>query len=304
MSSIWNNYTRPLSKAEMLQKYINDCYTFRSENTNIPIHTSNDQKIRIMSYNVFGWRSLHGSEMIDLSDLTSFYKMLKVIQDCNPDVLILEEFVLDSKISSIFSKLGYNYNFMCNTMSSGIPFGNIILSKYPLKNVEVKSYQADMNNPIERRGYVKATINLPNSKSFTIFGTHLDVWDDSGNLRKNEVLELLNQMNLTDNIIVIGDFNSIRSKDYEKEVWNAIVQNTIQRTKLPPSTVALDFLDQTGFLDCFTQIGFLLPKFTVWNGTLIDFIFLNKNWNLPIAGSYAYYDSASDHIPIIMDILY
>src|SRR4029078_1034715 len=69
-----------------------------------------------------------------------------------------------------------------------------------------------------------------------------------------------------------------------------------------PTTMALDYVASEGYKDSFTRGGFAAPQFSVWTGTLIDFLFLSPKWNLGISGSYVFYNWASDHIPVIMDI--
>ena len=61
-------------------------------------------------------------------------------------------------------------------------------------------------------------------------------------------------------------------------------------------------LENNEFQDCFTKSKQQCPKFTVWSGTAVDFMYLDKKWDLPIAGCHTYYSSASDHLPVIMDV--
>ena len=93
-------------------------------------------------------------------------------------------------------------------------------------------------------------------------------------------------------------------------------------------TDTLDFIEQQGFQDSFTQAHTKTfnrataskataqrdadahaqhaklsnPTYTVWTGTVVDFIFCSPEWNLPVE-SYIYYSTASDHLPVIMDII-
>ena len=90
--------------------------------------------------------------------------------------------------------------------------------------------------------------------------------------------------------------------------WHTIVPqmdspaNLRYLLELFPPCVALNYLLEKSWKDSFEVSGFQPPQFTTWSGTRIDFLFLNPVWNLPLKGSYVYYDWASDHIPVIMDI--
>ena len=85
-----------------------------------------------------------------------------------------------------------------------------------------------------------------------------------------------------------------------KLVWN-LLQYEDNARKSPTITKSLDLLEKAGFVDCFTKASFKKPKFTVWSGTTVDFLML-KNWHLPISWCGVMYTTASDHLPVIMDI--
>ncbi len=218
---------------------------------------------------------------------------------------------------------------------------NCILSKYPFAKPAIKKQYAvnpDISvagqNP-EQRCFVGAVIQLPNSKLVSVYGTHLEVRPiiarnaqgekrefTPENARKAQLEELVAYINNNDknsNIIIGADFNGFRKQDLQyrignktlwtilQESWSDVLkisdipQNLSYLVDPQPSSVALDYLAEQHYRDSFALSGFQPPQFTTWTGTRVDFLFLNSTWNLPIKGSYVFYNWSSDHIPVIMD---
>ena len=219
---------------------------------------------------------------------------------------------------------------------------NCILSKYPFAKPAIKkqfTINPDITskdqNP-EQRCFVGAEIQLPNNKHVSVYGTHLEVRPiimrtaqgekrelTPENARKAQLEELVEYINANDknnNIIIGADFNGFRKQDLQytignktlwtilQESWSDILKvsdiprNVSSLADLQPSSLALDYLAGQGYRDSFAVSGFQPPQFTTWTGTRIDFLFLNSAWNLPLKGSYVFYNWSSDHIPVFMDI--
>jgi len=303
-ASVWNRLSkgRPLTKGIMIADYIGDCKKSSDQNQFIPKHEKNINSLRVMTYNVFEWNSP--------DDKANFEGILNVIKDINPDILILQEARNEGDKITALAELGYTGHTFCDAKAywTRVPFGNMVFSKYPIIKTENAPFIADKKSKNEeQRCYVKMVINLPNEKQVTVFGAHLDIWDPSGALAKAEIQELIDQSRNIENVIIAADFNSVRTEDYnyvveKKKVWNILSKISKNRTGYPPATSALHTLQNSGFVDSFTRIGFQSPKFTVWSGTAVDFIFVNRDFNLPVLGSYLCYSSASDHLPVIMDV--
>lgn len=207
--------------------------------------------------------------------------------------------------------------------------------------LSLKMYQgAGAANP-EQRCFVGARIQLPNKKEISVYGTHLEVRpimarsaDGKGRgltpdvARKEQMEELLDYIKNNDannNIIIGADFNSFRKQDLQaytiggtplwsllEKDWSNILKETAKDVpqglgnfvdKTPAAaTAALDYVASQGYKDSFALGGFVSPQFTVWTGTMIDFLLLSPTWNLGLKGGYAFYSWASDHIPVIIDI--
>ena len=121
---------------------------------------------------------------------------------------------------------------------------------------------------MEVRCFVKSAVNIPNKSEFFIYGTHLEV-NGTDDIRLNQLKEVSADIQTTlknKNVIIAADFNATRTN----------------------SPLAL--MQQAGFKNSFSYLGWQHPHFTNWTGTEIDFIFLSPSWNLLIAGAYVYYD--------------
>lgn len=303
---LWNFFSqgKQLSRYEMTQSFIADCVAHEHKNSTIASHTFGDTTARLATYNVHMWKDAFGRKNFDA--------ITDTIKKINADVLVLQEVHMfdHNHILNRLKDLGYQYTCAGQTTTiHGKFFGNMIVSKYPFaQEPTVKTYDADQKIAGERRCYIKATVQLPHDKKVTVYGTHLDVYDDSEALRTQEIEELVADAQKSTEPCVIGaDYNAVRARDYNyqvngNKVWDMLNHNSKKRIGIPTQTKALETLERNGFIDSFTKNNQQSPRFTVWSGTAVDFFYLNKNWNLPITNSYVYYSSASDHLPILMDV--
>ena len=306
IASIWLDTSKYKSNAQYKkQLFIQDCKQYATENNKIPVRKEDPSLVRIATYNIHAWKNPYGKKNLDT--------ILDVINTIDADVIILQEAVLDPALMNYIStRLNCsltNKNF-CKTISykNNTEFGNIIISKLPIHALTSHTYAVPQGK--ETRCFIKAELVLANQKKLSIYGTHLEVHDKSWNESKrvSEIKELLTytSTDTNENIIIAGDLNAVRKEDYQykifgKAMWPLLVRENRLRG-YPTPTKALDTLKANGFIDSFTKTDSSNPRFTVWTGTAVDFIFLSPQWNLPLAGSYIYYNGASDHLPVILDI--
>ena len=272
--------TGRFNKEQALNLFVQDMRKFKTENAKIPPKTNNI--FRIMTYNVHFWKDPYTKK-------DNFNVIWQVIDKINPDVLILEEASSrgrfdQSRMYQELKKRNYNHLAACNTVR-GKWFGNIIASRIKPTKVLRAPFDIQERRGQEDRCFVFSELRLPNGKKLHIYGTHLEVGKikgkDHNEIRYQQMKQISDyvQCNLArENVLIAGDFNASRN---EKPVKH---------------------LSEIGFKDCFAVLGWQHPQFTSWAGTEIDFIFLNPAWQLPLAGCYIYYDAASDHLPVIMDI--
>jgi len=326
-ASGWYQYTEATipSRRDWETSFVQDCQRFSSENDHIPPHTKNSNTVRIATYNIHFWckpsiapfnyqtgKNRHSEQ--DIQD--NFHTIIAAIKTINADVVCLQEVLLFDApfIERTLKEWGYEYIFSGDESEwEGSRFCVTIASKYPFEqNPRGKTFDIDtkdMAHPLEKHCFVKATVALLNKK-ITLYTSHFDCFDTTETIRYEEVKELIKDSSdnsLTDNIIICGDFNAVRAQDLQYSIngntaWNLLDHDTLLRTKVPLQTKALDLFTAHGFSDCFSKGEIAMPAFSAWNGTVVDFIFLNNRWRLPITGCYFYYTAASDHLPVIMDI--
>lgn len=314
-ASIWEKYAQEgtLDRKAIAPLFIKDCVRDSTQNAYIPVN--NPGLARIATYNVHFWT--------DSLRKRSYEDILNVITSIDADILMLQEVRLFStkeaqKIKNDFESIGYMFQVfmpMKNwSKKEGDGFGNMLLSKYRFLQLPIKKvYDVDQNKG-EERNFINVVIKLPDNNILSVYGTHLDVWDGSGVIREQEVQELIAaaKKDTNANIVLAADWNAIRDRDYQYQVagnlvWDLQTDIFMQREGLSLKlkgipTRALSYIEESGFRDCFTRAGLVGPKYTVWTGTVVDFLFCSPLWSLPISGSYLYFSAASDHLPVIMDI--
>lgn len=316
-SSLWRsiikNDFKPVDANNLLQNFTLDCENNINENMAIPKHKPNKTTLRIATYNVHA--------LSDPNRKLNFKKIIEVIKNINADIIILQEMPQYNKhkdtirqVNTLLEKLDYTYKhnnlfIPCFYTKSIGMCGNIILIKnhveYKILNKTI--FEVDKHNK-KIRAFIGISVKPTPKIDFNIYGTHLDVYDETGKTSTLEILELIEIINAQNKpSIIAADCNAVRKSDYLYKVndytaWDLL--NTVNkiRTGIQVPTETLNNLIKNGFQDCFTKNRQQPPKFTVWTGTAVDFLWLNKNWNLPIVGTYVYYSDASDHLPIIMDI--
>jgi endonuclease/exonuclease/phosphatase family metal-dependent hydrolase len=349
---IWyaTNAGQKLDRAAMINKFRTICNQLgATENTKIPAK-SNDI-CRVATYNVHFWISPYDSWNKARND-NDFNRIIEVIKKSAPDILILEEVGgaehdFRTSFDQFCQQAGYNYVVYGSTSAQGVDapghLYNCIASKYPFVGQPIKKQYSTNPDPSvagqnpEQRCFVGVVVQLPNNKTMSVYGTHLEVRpitikDPAGggksltpeNVRKAQLEELVKYISENDknqNVIIGGDFNGFRRQDLtaykigNRTLWDILEQdwpNILKVMDRPanleayldqkPPYFALEYLAQKGYRDSFELSGFRPPQFTTWTGTRIDFLFLNSTWNLPLKGGYVFYNWASDHIPVIVDI--
>lgn len=287
-----NNYSQciPTSSSTLVKSFLADAKRYRKYNDLIPNKSGNI--IRILTYNVHYWTDL-GSKNVTAAEI------MKKILMLNPNLIGLQE-VLIPKERDVYSDYGWSIrnifrplkDYTLETISvckvccrQDTTFGNLLGSNLPLSQVQKILFP----NKYESRGAIMGIIQPPTGKKFLYIVTHLDVFDESGEIRREE-LNLLFQFiekNYPKNIptILTGDFNCLKYEDYSDRDRPTGDFDTIRK------------IEEYGFTDVFEGL-----KYSVWSGRRVDYVFV-KNFYREIDGTYVYYDDLSDHFALIVDIL-
>ena len=289
-------------RSELIKMFKQDQTEQLGLNEYIPQNRPTNE-IRIATYNVHYWSRPESHNPMPAGEDTA--KILLTIKNIEADIIVLQEvsFVypeVKKMFESYISDIGFKYTTFCKAHDVfGAFFGNYIISKFPIINTKIIKLEKNT----EGRCAIQANIKLANNKELTIVGTHLDVYDETEQVRVRQIKDILKHIEINNkNVILTGDFNSMRRKDYSDVEWNTIVQQEKVRGFNAVSLVT-DLLETQGWQTSFTKINATPPKSTVWPSRTVDHIYVNSDFSFPILGSYVYHNSSSDHIPVIIDIL-
>jgi hypothetical protein len=56
-----------------------------------------------------------------------------------------------------------------------------------------------------------------------VFGLHLDVYDEAGTARLKQAQQVISKIGTLENVVIAGDLNSLRRRDYCTADWEKIV---------------------------------------------------------------------------------
>lgn len=221
--------------------------------------------LKIMSFNTQHCKNFKTKKI----DYKSIINLIKVN---NIDIIGLNEiFSLNKSISQsniIAKKLNY-YHIFGKATNIILPYGNAIISKYPIESYEIINIPLPKNktfkNHYEKRSILKAKI-LINNTYLNVYITHLGLNTDE---QINGIKTLVDNV-IKDNSIIMGDFNMTPDNKLLNSL-NNFNTRTIEKTW--PSDKPIKKL---------------------------DYIYVSKN--IKIKSSKVLNDIISDHKPIIAEI--
>jgi len=200
-----------------------------------------------------------------------------------------------------------NYNsgfidaYKNNIDNKTIKYGNSLIS---LKKFKCLTH--GKAGPLkEFRGFTHLSIKYK-SENINIITVHLDVYDETGEIRLMEIKEIYQYIlnNSLTNTIIIGDFNEWDLKKDDPTYKDSLIDFK-QRTNIEHfSTKVHDYLHGHNFGNVFHMKG-LKPLFSCWAGKLVDFCYLYKSsWskNVTIENIYMPIIKYSDHLPVYFDL--
>ena len=299
----WGKYSRNTSRIEFINQWKSDVTSLRSKNKYIADNRSN---LRICTFNVHFWKGIDNILKID--------EMLEEIKLIDADVICLQESILPEglkrSISTTkdglrrktlmkeFEQLGYKYYTACQTNNKNHTgydsfFGNIILSKFELSNLDNITLYTVPNG--ETRCFTKGTI-MYNNSPVHILSVHLDVWDDTETVRDMQMKEIIKFANkLKGNIVICGDFNALWRKDYTNNEWDWLDKNN---KNVPLQNKVLPQLEQSGYKEAFGPGNI---KYSAWTARRVDYVWYKGD--IKTSASNVYYTSVSDHFPLVVDFV-
>ena len=160
--------------------------------------------MRLVSWNIHGGVGTDGRR--DLGRIAA------LLEDMRCDVAALQEVgdpyqeAVSDHASWLGRRLGWFVAYGPNLVLAGRPYGNAVLSRYPIAHAH--NYDLSVRGR-EPRGCLRADLLLPGDRSLHLFDLHLGL---SGGERRRQAAmllsaDLLRDTALTAPLVVCGDFN-------------------------------------------------------------------------------------------------
>lgn len=250
--------------------------------------------VKVMSFNI-----AHGLGMDGIVDLE---KTAEVIEDSCATIIALQE--VDRYFSArssfvdqvdwlserlgMYAAYGANMNFAPeDSERPNRQYGNVILSKYPIKYVEnhllTQVYCPFGNN--EQRGLLETVVEVE-GVYLSVFNTHLALKDEELAVSVDEILAIAGKSHFPR--IIAGDFNASSSNAHMQKL-NGHFRDTFLKMKKG---------------DAYTYPSPYVNKETdevFWPATRIDYIFSDSE--VDVVQVAVIETSVSDHLPIVADMV-
>jgi len=162
-------------------------------------------RLRVTTYNIHKAKGLDGRVMPA--------RIAEVLRCLNSDVIALQEVMHigadDTQLNQarfVAEQLGMHYAIGENRRIHGGAYGNVVLSRFPLRNI----CNYDISIPRrERRGCLRTDIDVPDYGTVHVFNVHLGTafLERRSQGRRLVEEELLGSRDLSGPRIVLGDFN-------------------------------------------------------------------------------------------------
>jgi endonuclease/exonuclease/phosphatase family metal-dependent hydrolase len=165
---------------------------------------ANEASVKVMTYNIFSARKMGIEAIAD------------VIKKVNPDLASLQEVERHTNVNpmdfpkeiAVLTGMPYYYFIHALDIPSGGDYGNVILSKYPLEDMQTfKLGTVEPKDYVRSFGYARIS---KSGKEFYFAATHLDHKKDDAT-RLKQVEEILGIVRKLDKPVILGgDLNSRR----------------------------------------------------------------------------------------------
>ncbi len=239
---------------------------------NMESNPGRDVPIRVMDYNIHQGFNIKG--YLDMEGIA------RVIESSGADVVCLQEvsrgWVINSSTDTLLwlsDRLNMNYIFM---PASDAVWGNAILSRYPLKMIK-GGFLPRLGAPL-RRSYLLAGVELEGKEDINVMCVHIHDVEDEGWIREEQVEKILEEWDGLKRTAIIGDFNAEINEPEIRKMYDA------------------------GFIDSQLELG--KEEKLTWVHYepygRIDYIWVTDD--LEISDVDVLYSTASDHLPVVVDI--
>ena len=191
-------------------------------------------KLKVMTYNIMSGRNnlelMAGKDWLDPA-IVNPSLVAEVIKEQNADIVGMNEvheagFIFDDQPERIAKESGYDYFYFAQAvLDRESPYGNAILSKYPI--VEAETFCIPAGDPsederVEPRSIAKAIVDLGEQK-VTVLVSHFGLAPSEQKMVVEKVKELIAASSYP--CILMGDFNMEPDEKLIREL-SALIQDT------------------------------------------------------------------------------
>lgn len=163
------------------------------------------ERLRIATYNIHRCRGM--------DQRVSPSRIARVLEEIDVDIIALQEVVNAShppgfpgQACYLAKTLGYECRFGQTRQLRGRPYGNALLSRFPIQS----SQSFDLScQPLEPRGCFQVDVQLSDSQRFHIFNVHLGTTHSERQIQARALVskQILYRAELQHPRILLGDFN-------------------------------------------------------------------------------------------------
>jgi endonuclease/exonuclease/phosphatase family metal-dependent hydrolase len=206
-------------------------------------------RLRIATYNIHKCRGLDRQ--------VSAARIADVLREINVDIVALQEVVCvttgtreQDQARFLAEALAYDYRLGENRQLHGGAYGNVILSRVPLRATQ--NYDLSWRR-YERRGCLRADIELPTGDLLHIFNVHLGLSFVERRYQARQLVgaKILHNTELQGTRIVLGDFNEwtrgLATRLLNHHLQSIDIETYLGRTRTYPGILPFLHLDHIYF---------------------------------------------------------
>ena len=194
-------------------------------------------QIRVATYNVHKCAGLDGK--------VSPLRIGTVIRQVEPDVIGLQE-VLQDQAEWLARHLQMELALGTVREHDGKPYGNAVLSRFPVENPCVHDITVEGREP---RGCLRVEVKLPDGQELHLFNLHLGTafFERQWQARRLFTSEIISSKDLPGPRVVVGDFNEwtrgLASIMLAAELKGTDIRQHLGRTRTYPGILPILHLD-------------------------------------------------------------